>query len=992
MMRLLKVAKTITILALALSCLMAAPAFAETLRSSESAVVDQIVLNVAPEQIVGHPLRSPARALLLDETGGLTDTYNLAADPLTLSVSAGGLSPSIVTDTTMFAAGVVNLLPLNIKYQGPSGSVLMTASNASVSSSGLRVSFSGYDILEAHDLLGQPLERVYGNLPTSVLVSCTNGGDLIAKTRPSLKCFFKSGGGSVKVFFDPTADGVVNNLAIALPTSGIAPGEDTLVFVLDAVYQVSAVDYAVSDTMRAPVEVLTPASLELVAGSVQPDSVYPGVNFGLSFDVATRDFFGPISSTQLNAYLLSSDDAVVATVFTGTVETPALDADTIHYHDLVSLVPSAAGLEPGWYRFQFSYRLYSNGSVFSLEESGFDSLYIVPHADISFDDGSLLPEAVAAGQEARFQFDLTLDAPSAVEINDTLSLFRVFGNNFSSAANLVLSTSRLEPGFNRVTSGPIFVPLDQLGGDLSASATVVFRQAGAGNSLTATTTFGGSTVHVKELPLVQIISVSIVAPNAPNVNTDQSFQVRCLIANHSESPMESAFDLQMVSDGESTFDPILTVDYIPPTDTAEFIYDVTAAGTPSAAELFRVDIATVGVNELAPVDNIAIATIQTPANLAVGLVLRGAEGGYVNIGDDFDLIIVLINYGQGQVTTGRYRVYTNGVDLGLPGGVFEVEGTMAAGSVQGVTFQAPDFDTTAVISFRVIDRPVDLNTGLPAPINETEVDLSLAVTSLDVALSVAVAPGVTNVVYPGETKDLLNLIVTNPGTSSITDVRLESLEFHFEDRSGQPLDVRSLLEIGNTNLYDGSRHVAFATAGGDQLMMNFDNYVVEAGESRTLTLRTRVKTDIDAEFTVQAAPSDLKAVFASGPLSGLPVEVTPSEGTDLVDQVFSSFATGFSQSLAVRNNPFDPQKEEAEIRYYLDRDEDVRFRVFTLTGQLVYEKDFAAGTAGANLGENSIFWDGRNGEGHAVLNGVYVVYLEAVTSGRQATLKIAVLK
>jgi len=954
--------------------------------------VDQIVLNIAPQQVVGHPLRSPARAILLDDAGGLAAEYDLSADPLTLNASVGSLSPNVVSDSTLFSAGLVNLLPLNIRYVGQSGSVLVTASNSTVSSSGLRVSFSGYDILGAQDLLGQPLERVYGDLPTSVQVNCANGGDLQAVTRPSLKCFFMSGGGSVKVFFDPTSDGQVNTINIALPTSGIAPGPDTLIFVLDAAYQINAADFPVSDTLRLPVEVLAPASLELVAGSVKPDSVYAGVNFNLSFDVATRDFFGPISTTQLSAYLLSAAGDVVSTVFIGSMDTPGLQADTIHYQELLSLVPSAAGLEPGWYRLQFNYRLYSNGSVFTLEELGFDSLYIIPYAEVLFDDGSLLPEAVAAGQEARFQFDLTLEGESAVEVDDSLSLFRIFGDNFSSSANLVIASTRLEPGLNRITSGPIFVPLDQLGGDLIASASIVYHQAGAGNNLTAGTGFGGRTIHVKELPLVQIVAVSIVAPNAPNVNTGQPFQVCCRMANLSESPMEGSFDLQMISDGLSSFDPMLTVTYIPPRDTAEFYYEVTAAPIATSAELFRIDIATVGVNELAPVDNIAIATVQTPAELDLSLVLRGAEGGYVNIGDDFDLLIGLANQGGAQVSNATYRISTNGVDMGLPGGATEIEGTLPAGTIQSVSFLAPDFDTSAVISFRIVTHPIDLNSGLPAPISDTAVDLPLAVTSLDVSLVLGPGSEVANVVYPGETKSLMNIRVTNPGSSYITNIRLLSAELSFRSRAGQPLNVRSLIEVGNTGVYDGERHVATATAGGDRLVLNFDDYVVAAGDSRELSLRTRIKAEAGVEFGVHADAGDIKAVFATGPLAGLPAEISVEDGVFVVDEVFSSFETGLDKSLTIRNNPFNPQEEPAEFRYFLDRAQDVRFRVLTLTGQLVREMSLTAGSEGAAEGENSIYWDGTNGEGQMVLNGVYIVYLEAVDSGQEATLKVAVLK
>ncbi len=73
-------------------------------------------------------------------------------------------------------------------------------------------------------------------------------------------------------------------------------------------------------------------------------------------------------------------------------------------------------------------------------------------------------------------------------------------------------------------------------------------------------------------------------------------------------------------------------------------------------------------------------------------------------------------------------------------------------------------------------------------------------------------------------------------------------------------------------------------------------------------------------------------------------------------------------------NPFDPNKEMTKIRYRLGREADnVTIRIYDITGKLVRELD---GTCYAEQGDvwhkyNDVEWDGRNGRGDVVLNGVY---------------------
>jgi hypothetical protein len=85
--------------------------------------------------------------------------------------------------------------------------------------------------------------------------------------------------------------------------------------------------------------------------------------------------------------------------------------------------------------------------------------------------------------------------------------------------------------------------------------------------------------------------------------------------------------------------------------------------------------------------------------------------------------------------------------------------------------------------------------------------------------------------------------------------------------------------------------------------------------------------------------------------------------------------------------------QPTEIRYNLPSDADVDIYIYTATGEEVRHLHFNAGANGGRAGLNAgIFWDGRNGNGDMVLNGVYMAYIEVGGSSLTATVKMAVVK
>jgi len=85
-------------------------------------------------------------------------------------------------------------------------------------------------------------------------------------------------------------------------------------------------------------------------------------------------------------------------------------------------------------------------------------------------------------------------------------------------------------------------------------------------------------------------------------------------------------------------------------------------------------------------------------------------------------------------------------------------------------------------------------------------------------------------------------------------------------------------------------------------------------------------------------------------------------------------------------NPFNPDTEETKICYYLDEDDDVKIKLFTLTGDLVYSWENISGRKGLNQWP----WNGKNEKGRIVENGGYICLIEA--GGEKQKCKIAVLR
>lgn len=949
----------------------------------------EILLSISANQVVGHPLVGTAKLVMLDEFSNLLTNYDLQAQPISLVSDGGILSPSIIADTLLFDSGVVDFSPLGTTYSGLSSRVGIYATNGTVSSNTVIVSFNGYDTHSALDLLGNSVSVIYAGLPTNIRAIVSNGGDLVAGQMPQLKAYFVSGGGSVKKLFAPHAKAVPDTIIINLPTSGLLPGNDTLILECDSKYQIgdsllSSVSYA-----QFPVTVFGAVSLSLVSGTFQPDSVYADVPFSAGFDAKVTGLTAPVDSSRLVLGLANNvNGPMVSTVFSGLPSVLQINDSTLRFSGIPAQASSAELTAGTTYVYRAGLTVYSGGNLVTLDSAYDGDLTIVAPSTLTIDSGSLVPSFVTERDEKPFAFDIFVAGNRRLLTNPGTASLRVQTTGFSNSISIHIDNNILLPGLNHATTDKIIFPSVAAGRYLTLTGTLDYRVDGADNEKTFTTSFDGKTIFVREQPHVKILSTEADAPNKTHVNTGQQFKIAVKVFSTAEFDNLS---VQLRSEGDSKFQGDRIIAHINADDTLTVEYIVTADDIPTAAEVFTADILSPEVQVDPPKDNVEVITIERPANLTLSHSLVGTVNGVVAPRANFGLNIQLVNSGDAPITSGIFTLTAGGVPVGIADPLTD---SIDARTPIGYELTAPNYDTTIQFNLTMTQLPIDKNTGLPAAINQSGFTTSVFVSKLDAHLKIDIVNLGSGVAVGGEIKDIATIRLSVAGTSTLSGVRLKEIEIEITDADVHPVESRDIFVVGNTGWFDEKLEVSRATAGGERMKFEFPDLTVTASDSIELTLRAALQGQLPDRFRVRSTVAGIHAEYASGPLAGQDIVVVGPDESDIVFEIpFEVTGADFSGSLVVRDNPYNPDNGPAEFRFISGKQSGIDFRVFTLDGQLVYERNYAAGSMSTTGDQHdAIQWDGRNGSGDLVRNGVYLVVLTDTATQDRAVLKLAVVR
>ncbi len=282
-------------------------------------------------------------------------------------------------------------------------------------------------------------------------------------------------------------------------------------------------------------------------------------------------------------------------------------------------------------------------------------------------------------------------------------------------------------------------------------------------------------------------------------------------------------------------------------------------------------------------------------------------------------------------------------------------------------------------------RPIPCNAGAFAQNPYLQVShLSLA--------PVTAAQGEANV-------NMLALRITNPNSPGSALYNLRGLTLTVQDRNGAPVAAAgtlvrlTLLEApGNSRVSSIS---ALPASERVYLPVAYQQVLVHPQETRELWLQLDLSSTVpvDSLRLLLAAAPDCDAQFLDG--TSMQVQAAPGDAFPMVSDSVAIRARALAESYINYPNPFAAGRQFTTLEYYLEQDATVSLKIYSIVGEPVRVLLEETRQSPAS-GTFHIPWDGRNGSGQVVLNGVYfaVLTVKPAAGGetRSLMLKIAVIK
>ncbi len=412
-----------------------------------------------------------------------------------------------------------------------------------------------------------------------------------------------------------------------------------------------------------------------------------------------------------------------------------------------------------------------------------------------------------------------------------------------------------------------------------------------------------------------------------------------------------------------------------------------------------------------------VVTVER-ANLSLDLY---TPDNSLSLGQEFVVTAVLQNLGTAG-TIGSVQVSLDP----LPDGYTTKENYIKSILVGGTatwTIKAPTVPSREAVSIeaRLSTIPFDENTNSEAYVSRPSD--KVAVTTVGSWLSIALhqtPDSVGSNVLRGESGVyLMGVRMINRGKQGANSIIIKSMSFNAEDFNGveigladvlSKISIYRLVESADTSYIDMAQ--SFGELKGNDIPSENPMKIIFNKELKipaTDTVVVVVMGDIrdsgEAEYFQLNIPdgSFVEAVDEYSPEVSISVlDEAEREFENLRSDPKQLIPTGVVEKgskpyLLNCPNPFGTSgKETTTIIYYLKNKSDVEFRIYTLTGKLVWSRSFSAddpqGAQGLHDNSyNSVIWDGKNDRGLSVLNGVYILVMKT-GYGEIAKIKIAVVK
>ena len=239
-----------------------------------------------------------------------------------------------------------------------------------------------------------------------------------------------------------------------------------------------------------------------------------------------------------------------------------------------------------------------------------------------------------------------------------------------------------------------------------------------------------------------------------------------------------------------------------------------------------------------------------------------------------------------------------------------------------------------------------------------------------------------------------DVTLLNDAAGGSGSVSVDSLVLRAADAGRSALPIGAAAAV--LRLYRGGSLWAQAALGAA------DTVAVLAGSQ--LTLAPQVTTTLELRFVARAASTvpglrlgfvaaDVGVIQPSNPLLAIAVVAPAGQSFPLWTEFGGFTIASLEKSYANFPNPFAAGREPTRFAYYLPASGRVTLRIFTPRGERVVTL-LEQVTRGQGLHQDDA-WDGRNGHGEVVANGVYVAEMLVELDGgasRRLLRKVAVVR
>jgi hypothetical protein len=948
--------------------------------------------DIQQTQFAGNRLYGPATLTIYDQYGNLKFDYDASVDPISITVDKGELSRSILDHQNDFIHGVADLTKAGIIYEGNTGEVLLTFAIDSERGTTSPVIYNGIDF----NLIEPLPDSIYPGQTVVIYGTAYNNGNTTPIERLDFTGYFESCHDECQntTHREAIGPGESVNIGNIISSDSLVPfSTDTVKLGLLSRYLFENDTINVLRTQAIPIEILRLLQIAYVSNSLSIDTVLaPSLLNSISFEMeSSEDLSG--KNCRVAAYLLlDRGDGEF-------IRISARNVDSDFTGKTIKIILNNAGIpdlkSPGIYQegvrsLKVLYRLYESSSILLRSDSlvDFDSVMVLFRGDIFYVNGSLSPKTAVAGMENAFGFDIKLDGRVPIDVVSGHSYLRL--NDGEKVYQVVLDEvpTWLLPGNNHFKSAPVYIPAELLGKSITAQLILEGTELYSGR---VDTVIFNDTISIMETSQIKIVSTELNTVNPPFVNYGQEYFIDVVVENLSEIDMTGVRVDITEEDGQtivaSSDNNILLAG-----EQKIIQVPIKADSISIPAKIYKSFANAPMATAAPPDDNTVAVSIQSPAEIELGFDLNSSFGGYLTFGQPFSIDVWLKNNGEAEASEGTVTLSTNGVDFGVPD---PSSMTLQIDEMGRWSLTAPSVAGEVELKLNISGVPLDKNTGFPAIIKIGTLFVPLTIESSTAELIVGGEIRQSPLIIEGTARELFSLNLKNNTDNSLNVVGLKYIDVGIVDREGKVILPTALINPDLSGFYEtDSTILTPAEIIQGVLRLHFDDFILAPKETRAIIFRAKFLNNINVTgFTIKIENNDISAIFVSGPRLNQAVAVRGEYDNNFkIGGNFIVTPISTEQSLMVRNNPFNPNIDKAEIAYNLETDALVTMKIYSLTGEIVYQTEFSAGAEGGRIGSNYVSWDGTNEEGKTVVNGVYVVVIRNNESGQSYKMKLAVMK